>query len=86
MSCETCRHWQPLQWPAEMRSEDGFALYDENDEPIIAPLEWGNCRRVDDLGPSSQSSRFYVQDASMYSASLNTRSDFACIEHTQKEA
>lgn len=90
-SCETCVHWKTDWTDEECRAPDAAMyapgdgnarkLHDGDYEPIKAPGKWGECMRVAEFGPRQGSDRFYVIDGSEYHASLNTRSDFGCIEH-----
>lgn len=78
-SCESCRWWSPIS--------------DEDHEYLAGVVEttggtrWGRCRFVVDTNDQrdelhgQHSTRAYPQDASGYSAWLEVRSDFGCIEH-----
>lgn len=45
---------------------------------------WGSCNKVAMMGPrQGASDKFYVRDASMYSAHLYVRDDFGCVEWEQ---
>lgn len=77
MRCETCEYWIELDYPVKL---DG--IYGNGE---LARGRWGKCERAGKLGPSNHDNKFYAQDASDYNASLQTRSDFGCIEYQQKE-
>lgn len=88
-TCETCRWWEAPDYPNDVQfvtdDDSHFRMYDENDEPVIAPGRWGWCKRAAEIGPRRESDRFFVRDASDYHASLHTRSDFGCVEHEEAE-
>lgn len=85
--CETCKHWSN---PHKELIETYWGLPDEergsSDKNLEAPGMWGVCELVAFGGPHNGSERFYVVDGSMYTASLNTRDDFGCVEHEPNES
>lgn len=81
-NCLSCRYWLRLRYQPDLFDTEGSRIYDEDDVPVEAEGAWGQCERVAFLSPNKDASdKFYVQDASEYSASLYTRSDFGCVEH-----
>ena len=92
MNCESCKHWQPLDFPDV--DLHGKAVYfpEDDDAPDLSDRKWGECTmayspydkgyeaKYGDHAPE-RSQRMTVWDASDYKASLTTRSDFGCVEY-----
>jgi hypothetical protein len=73
--CKNCKYWAANSdtYPEARMWEWGT---DEKTK-ILGPWSW--CDLVAELGPTG-SDKFFVRDASMYTASLHTRADFGCVE------
>lgn len=75
-SCGDCRHWGgSLDSPGPP--------WEQKVEECGGPQAcWGRCERAGNCQPEGQ--RFYCQDKEDYSAWLETRSDFGCVDWEAK--
>lgn len=98
MGCGTCAHWRRIDGVAPDAYE--VVSHVERDRPweeragrtgdadvveyvAANATRWGRCQRV--THGWGQSEVAYVMDASDYHATLNTRDDFGCVEHTTEQ-
>lgn len=78
ITCGTCVHWEePDEFMQEFYKPDGGP-----EGPA-----WGHCllARSVDGEPKNLNTLAFALDSEEYSARLNTRADFGCVQHEPKE-
>lgn len=83
-TCATCKWWTDITSQYDEKTLDHPRLEgDVYSRGELMPGRWGECTKVDELGPSSVNTQFYVTDGSDYRATLHTRETFDCSEWEQ---
>jgi hypothetical protein len=83
-TCATCRWWEN-PWDTDV----GFYLSGHQaDDAKRESSRWGVCQRIGHPAhteTATTTERAFTADGSDYLSSLNTRDDFGCIEHEERE-
>lgn len=86
MDCATCEFWD-FPWEDLNYSLKEHLDFQHDWDPIPNEeiIRWGVCRKIGHPARYDNNSRkAFTYDGSGYNSGLNTRSDFGCVEWSQK--